>query len=638
MQPRKYNSPADSKFLSLFEKTWQECSQFLHPYQWALDEPTKSPRSSEIASAIKNKGKPGSHTFQRDDGFRYILRSIQPWVFQSAVERERKIYYVSSGKQALLYFDIDLHQTWQTIEHGQEAKRLIDKLFPQLFWAESSRGFNGYLKVDLLGTDYQKANAIFDRLQKAIQLYLARFKNLADFEIKGRVGYMQAGQYQWAQYGKLPIHRDWNFKRLEEFSKTPSIALYPLLILCKQIENAIPESVLERQKEYKKSLGEEPIKDGNFFLVTPAIEKALIKAYGEHWYGEFSQVARDRDGKKWLGLSYYRPGQLPLTEMEWQEAHKTARKPVEQPKPEQVVHPKTPKKINLIFSDALSEPDSFKRQRDVLLRYARCLKRVPGLEEGLRIIRDQRSFTGEWEENKKKRKTRVRDTLKFIGRTFDPAKCSKGSVNLGKYDKWVRQRFPEGLVGRPIRLSESGDKMVEGPSIPVSAAFIGVFLAIAEFCLITDKNGDNSLPHDRAEALWQALYAKGVISVRFNGRKWAACRDALDRLEIVLVTDRDYHTGKAMRWAIGRFFPHLDWWRTKKQPSMQGPGCYSKNNKKRREQHNTWLHKETTEPAFSAPLRPPRPPPGVNRGERRAFWRQNEFKKWQTTEMVRIEA
>ena len=32
---------------------------------------------------------------------------------------------------------------------------------------------------------------------------LLRFPGLADFEIKGRVGYLEENEYHWAQYGKL---------------------------------------------------------------------------------------------------------------------------------------------------------------------------------------------------------------------------------------------------------------------------------------------------------------------------------------------------------------------------------------------------------------------------------------------------
>jgi hypothetical protein len=38
-----------------------------------------------------------------------VLRPLHLWGFEQAVTQQRKLYYVSSGTTALLYFDIDLH-------------------------------------------------------------------------------------------------------------------------------------------------------------------------------------------------------------------------------------------------------------------------------------------------------------------------------------------------------------------------------------------------------------------------------------------------------------------------------------------------------------------------------------------------
>ena len=138
------------------------------------------------------------------------------------------------------------------------------------------------MKVDLQGINYQRANQVFERSEKALQLVLAYHKNLADFEIKGRVGHLRDGEYKWQQYGKLPIHAEsWNFPRLREFQSKATVLLRSLNALCNQIEARIPAEVLERHKQYKKSLGNAPmVKNGNF-LVTPAIEKALEEKHGD---------------------------------------------------------------------------------------------------------------------------------------------------------------------------------------------------------------------------------------------------------------------------------------------------------------------------------------------------------------------
>src|SRR6516165_4321445 len=118
---------------------------------------------------------------------------------------------------------------------------------------------------------YQQANRLFARLETDLQLFLAYCGNLADFEIKGTLGFMRDGEYVWGKYGKLPIHQDWSFARLEQFRSKPSVSIHSLTALCQQIEAQIPLDVLERHKADKKSRGDEPYFQGDRFLVTPAI-------------------------------------------------------------------------------------------------------------------------------------------------------------------------------------------------------------------------------------------------------------------------------------------------------------------------------------------------------------------------------
>ena len=418
---------------TLATQTWQAFSRYLSRYQWAFDNPKKSPRAAEIASAILNSGKPGSHTFQRDNGWRYILRTMQEWTFDQAIASRRKLYYVSYGKHTLLYFDIDLHYAWQTAADGEGAQKLITDLMPDLFWSGSSRGSNGYLKVDLEGQNFDTANLIFERLEKAIQRYLAHHENLADFEIKGRVGHLHDGEYQWACYGKLPIHSpDWSFTRLEEFKSTSTVSLQWLVGLCLHLEATVPPNVLDRHKERKKRLGDTPITKDGYFLVTPALETALVEMYGEGWHYRYSEY-RECDGDVWLGLRYYHADGL-LTE---KESARTAYIPIYQeavtPPPISQNDVKSPIKVNLDMANLNGEPDSFKRQREALLQFSRYLKRVPTLEEALAFIQEKKLYTGTWADNLARRKARVRTTLKYIARTFDAAKCGNGSVNVGKY-------------------------------------------------------------------------------------------------------------------------------------------------------------------------------------------------------------
>jgi hypothetical protein len=163
-----YNSAATTDFLSLAEATWQVFRPFLSTYQWAFDDPSHSPRSSEIKAAIRNRGQPGACTFLRPEGYKYILPVMHVRHIEQAITRKRRIYYVSYGRHALLYFDVDLHYAWQTLADGVEARQQLSDLFarffgqPVLFWSGSSRGLNGYLKVDLHGMRFDAANALFD--------------------------------------------------------------------------------------------------------------------------------------------------------------------------------------------------------------------------------------------------------------------------------------------------------------------------------------------------------------------------------------------------------------------------------------------------------------------------------------------
>src|ERR1700735_4381512 len=100
-----YNSGPAATFPTLSEKSWEVFSKYLSRYQFALTDPSKSPRKSEIAHAILNKGKPGACTFHRPEGYKIVLRPMHEWTFQKAVLEKNKLYYVSHGQTALLYLD-----------------------------------------------------------------------------------------------------------------------------------------------------------------------------------------------------------------------------------------------------------------------------------------------------------------------------------------------------------------------------------------------------------------------------------------------------------------------------------------------------------------------------------------------------
>jgi len=708
VETTSYNSDPGSGFfqesgtiLTLAEASWRAFSPFLSKYQWAFDSPSHSPRKSEILHAIVNRGKKGCCTFHRPEGYTFKLNLLRDWAFEQAINEKRKLYYVSYGQQALLYFDIDLHQAWQTPEEGQEAQRLLDamttKLFgqPALFWNDSSRGFNGYLKTDLQGIEHAEANSVVTRLESDLQRFLAYYGNLADFEIKGKVGFLgdDDDAYTWKHYGKLPIHSpNWSFPRLEEFKSKPVVGIRQLEALCREIERQVPQEVLDRHKALKKNRRQELKWDGDWFLVTPEMQAQLEAKYGPGW--RFRFVCKGNGEETWLDGEYYQPGKVPepMSKEEWLRRKKEtldARKRSNElrgvpavvggtketnrpgthtgmatvaaenhqghqhndnqaenggqdsggnrtqltssigvptaddqpahgmpqtsgrnkrPPDKSRVTPDT-SRVHLNLSDLASEPDSFVRQKEALFRLARYLKRVPTVEEGLRYIRDQCLFTGSWEENLDRRKARVASILQWIANTFDASKCAKGSVNVGKFDEWVNKKFPKGVVGGKRRfLNEDGEVVEVNQNIRVSKSFIACFMAVAEFAVLTDKNQDGTLPHRRAERVWESLFAKGLLPVRFCPRKWAVCRESLVEYGIIRITNREYHAGKAMEWDVGRFFPGLGLWKGRRQ---RGLGC-SPSPKKRmriRRTHNTWLRKQPVDSGLLLSLARSRSPP-----------------------------
>lgn len=580
--------------------SWEAFKPFLSRYQWAFDDPANSPRSVEIASAIKNRGQKGCCTFVRENGARIILRPMRGWAFEQAIEQRRKIYYVSYGQYALLYLDIDLHHAWQTPEDGERARQFLEKLFaaflgrPGVFWINSSRGINGYLKVNLSSHRFDHANEVFARLEKALRRFLALYKILADFEVKGRFGYLGDDEYVWKQYGKLPIHHpEWNLDRLEQFRQKPLVPLNMLVRLCEALEQRISSDVLECHNAYKRNLGEAPLVKDNYFLVTPTMERGLREKLGDGWDLAFNDARVYCDGALWLSMKYFRPGQLPATEKELRSTppakpgalvHPTAQTDsVVLPAPlrgtSPTSSPPTPARKrpqvgrNLDVDDLKVEPDSFERQRNALLQLARSLKRVPDLNEALDFIRESRLYTGTWDENFSRRQTRVQSILTFITRSFDASKCTKGSVNVGKFDSWVLKKFPKGLTGgRRKSLTPEGTVVEVGETVRVSPAFISTFLSVCEFALVIDKNKDGTLPHARAEKVWDSLYARGLIRVRFCARKWAICRDQMDQHGIVRITDREYGPGQAMKWDVGPYFPFQGLWKKPERPVIAGAG------------------------------------------------------------------
>jgi hypothetical protein len=147
--------------------------------------------------------------------------------------------------------------------------------------------------------------------------------------------------------------------------------------------------------------------------------------------------------------------------------------------------------------------------------------------------------------------------LDYIANTFDASKCKASkpvvTVNLGKFSRWARictewrgeERTTVDEYGRIIR---KRDRTVVGP------AFLSVFMSVVEYCLILEKNEDDTVPQERAKAIWDDLYRTGQTGIKYCPRKWAICRNKLESLGIIEI-DHTHFYGQAMKWWPTDLFP-----------------------------------------------------------------------------------
>jgi hypothetical protein len=273
---------------SISDQNLQRYREFVHPLQWAFDHPSHSPRKSEIHHAVTHRGQKGCCTFDRGGQKPYIVRYLHTRHLQTSLSQQRPIYYVSNGKYqlALLYLDVDLHEPYQKPEDGIQAKGIVNGVLKRIDisdnrWVSSSQGHNGYLPVICHGYENDYANRVFARLEHAIRRALAQAECLADFEIKGRFGWATDEEYNWKQYGKLPLHaHDFN-QSVNDGIFEQKLGLARLEHLCESIEREISVEVLEAHKARKKSLQAQY--QPSHVLVTPEIEQQLKQQGKDHW-------------------------------------------------------------------------------------------------------------------------------------------------------------------------------------------------------------------------------------------------------------------------------------------------------------------------------------------------------------------
>jgi hypothetical protein len=251
------------------------------------------------------------------------------------------------------------------------------------------------------------------------------------------------------------------------------------------------------------------------------------------------------------------------------------------------------------------EKDSFKRQREALLLFCRRNRRVVTVDEALTFIHQNKLFSGRWEDNYSRRRSRVESILHYISQTFNPAQCQgvHYDIKVGKYDAWAKRHCPNGW--RPPsrhRVDEYGIVTEIKDRTVADWHFVSIFLSVVEYCLICNKNTDNSLPHVRAEELWNLLEERGIINVSFCPRKWKIVRDELERRQLITV-NHVWHRDQAMCWEVGLYFPGLESWKGIKVRGLLEAGSLEELlGRGGEEVHNTYLQQHTNNCASFSPV------------------------------------
>lgn len=279
-----------------------------------------------------------------------------------------------------------------------------------------------------------------------------------------------------------------------------------------------------------------------------------------------------------------------------------------------------PKTVLSDLADLRNEPDSFIRQRDALLIFCRANKRVVSIGEALAFIRQQRLFTGDWEDRLGRRRIRVGQILDFIAKTFDADKCRSSRpvvvVNIRRFVRWAR--CCQGWRADRVTVDEYGRIMRKRDGTIVRPEFLSVFMSVVEYVLITEKNEDDTVPQERAKAIWDDLYRTGQSNVKYCPRKWAICRNRLEAMGIIKIDHTHFH-GQAMKWWPTDLFPcQPRQWKAEKVRGMLDAVELGEflQEKRQREQHNPLLqhvaNNEEVVPVWASFPPLPRGSPGGN--------------------------
>lgn len=432
---------------------------------------------------------------------------------------EKETTYFTSGKNGLglLYLDMDAHHSWQTDEYRVLA--ILKELFPFGYYRASGRGQNGFLKVRY--TSIQQLNDLADTLQEILRRYFLHLGILCDIEVKGTITTREKS----GSLAKLPFTskyncnmRDetdsWNYPQLEKFKACPIVNARRLECIARELEPPIDDEKVRTFVEYKRALAEAEKEEKQ--------EKA--------------------------------------------EAKKRVTKPTPSPRPTDEPHQPvpTPPKTVVVLKNKIdsSDGDAFVRnQRDLRPFVRDFYKRngaFPEVEDALAFLHEKGLYSGQWEDNYRKRVNRVQQILGFIEQTFDPKEMTNGNgpaliFRLGKFSWWVRKHFGSGLRTNFNDLRRFDPVSMTAPQVKVvvPAKFIETFLVVADACLRQDPLANQAVPTNRIRKLWSMV----KDAAPWNQHYFQIVRDRLDRMGIIRIWDRNHESGKAWRWKPGSDFP-----------------------------------------------------------------------------------
>ncbi|QDT48888.1 hypothetical protein Pan258_29350 [Symmachiella dynata] len=492
--------------------------------------------------------------------------------------------YYTSGKKGLglLYLDIDAHHEWQTDEHW--AKHVLKKLFPFGYYRASGRGQNGYLKVRY--TSIEEFNRIAKSLEQQLKRLFLHLGILCDIEVKGTITHKGTS----GSLAKLPFNqcypchmRDetdyWNYPQLRLFKACPIVNVRRIRNIVGRLQPQLDDQKIQQFQELKTELASKLEKSEDISVPVPT-----------------------------------KPQSPPLADVGGLAT------------PNKVMVAKATTTLNLKpptgGKGVADEGNAFSRNQKVLLPFVREFykkhRQFPDATDALTYLRDNRLFSGQWEDREHRRVNRVEQILAYTEQTFDPEALGSEnspslSLSLGRHAWWVRQQFGAGIKAKVVKVRSFDPVSMTAPvsHVFVPDHFIETFMEVADVCLNSDPLENKAVPTNRIKKLW-AMVEGGAA---WNQKYFQIVRDRLDRMGVIRITDRHHQEGKAWRWVAGSEFPSDSWkehqqrYRVKILKGEAQELCLVKNKLENNKVHNT-LYQIQSDFQSVSPLEPAvRPPP-----------------------------